>query len=153
LAMVAGMVLTMFSANPYFAGLTSQRGGDVRGQHASAGSGTSNASLAAPSATRNPSGAPATTAAARLPDEPTTVVGKQLRLTAVTGAALALVPVSCGCASTIRRLVTQAKSEGIVVYLVTGKRRNLLDLIKLAPPAARGTTQLAIDSHSALHSA
>src|SRR5262249_15340777 len=154
LAMVAGMVLTMFSANPYFAGLTSQRGGDIRGGHASASTGKSKASLAAPSATKNPSGAPSASAAPRLPDDTITVAGtRQLQLTGVTGAALALVPIGCGCASTIRRLVTQAKSDGIIVYLVAAKRGDLSDLSKLAPAATRGTAELAIDSHSALHSA
>ena len=47
----------------------------------------------------------------------------------------------------------QAKSNGITVYLVAGKRDSLSDLSKLAPAASSGTTELAIDSHSALHSA
>jgi hypothetical protein len=162
LAMVAGMVLTMFSANPLFGGLTGQRraAGSHQASHANRSSRTSgqatsgaNASPTAPSATRTGPGGTGS-ALTHLPPGNITVAGQRVGLSTVQSAALAIIPVSCGCASVIRRLVNQAMGAGISVYLV-GKRGDRAQLGTLAPDAVKHTAfvVVAIDVDNVLNKA
>ncbi len=152
LAMVAGMVLTMFSANPLFSGLAGERpqghqprtsGPPATGQHTTP---------AAPSAGGNAPGGPSTGLAARLPPGTINVAGEPINLSNVVGA-LAIIPAHCECARAVRRLVKQAMAVGVTVYLV-GKRSSLTELNRLAPDAAAGGTAfVAIDADSVLNKA
>lgn len=151
LAMVAGMVLTMFSANPLFGGLAGQRGPSQVVRKSGQATSRAGGSPAAPSATKNRSGGPAS-ALTHLPPGTISVAGQRVDLSTVKGAALAIIPVSCGCVSVIRRLVTQAMAAGIPVYLV-GKRGDQAQLSKLAPNDAKGTTYVAIDADNVLNNA
>jgi hypothetical protein len=158
LAMIAGMVLTMFSANPFFAGGaggTPNPGVTHNGQ-ASAPAGPSGQAPGAPSATRTPaSGTPASgrsrTASLLLPDKTISVRGKRVALRGLTGTALAIVPASCGCVRVVRQLVTQAMAAGITLYLV-GRKGSLTRLRSLATGQA-GTALVAIDADNAFGSA
>lgn len=151
LAMVAGMVLTMFSADPYFNGQRPQ-GTSAHAKH-SAGS-RQRTSSAAPSASKNPSGGPAANSrTARLPHGHIMVVaGLPVDLSTVSSAALALIPANCGCTGQIRRLVHQAMAAGVDVYLV-GRQGTEAQLKRLAPPGASGTAYLAIDTNDVLSAA
>lgn len=151
LAMVAGMVLTMFSANPYFGGFSGQRASSQKHQSIRNTRQPASSASAAPSATRNRSGVPGTPLT-HLPKGTMSVAGQRVDLSTVKGAALAIIPVSCRCATAIRRLVDQAMAAGIVVYLV-GKRGNQTQLSRLAPDAAKGTAFVAIDTDNALNNA
>jgi hypothetical protein len=152
LAMVAGMVLTMFSANPYISGISGQRPQGPPAHSGSAAGDRLRSSSAAPSATGNPSGGPATGARTRLPAGRISVAGQLLPLSTVASAALAIIPANCGCASQIKRLVYQAIAAGIPVYLV-GKRGTRAQLERLVPPEATGTAyiNIAIDADNALN--
>ncbi len=152
LAMVAGMVLTMFSANPYFNALSGQRPPGPSARNSAPAGTRTNSSSAAPSATRNPSGGPGTGVAAHLPAGNITVGGQLVSLSSVAGAALAIIPVNCGCAVVVRRLVSQAMAAGVIVYLV-GTGSNKSELGRLAPDRAIGTAYVAIDADSVLNKA
>jgi hypothetical protein len=152
LAMVAGMVLTMFSANPYFSGFTGQHASGQGAQSTGLPTSRAGTSRAAPSATGNRSGGRGSSAATHLPRGKISVAGQRIDLTTVKGAALAIIPVSCRCASVIRRLVAQAKAAGIPVYLV-GKPGSQAQLSKFAPQAATGTAFVAIDADNVLNTA
>jgi hypothetical protein len=74
-------------------------------------------------------------------------------LNEVAGAALAIIPANCGCARAIRRLVKQAMSFGVTVYLV-GERGSAAELRRLAPEHAEGGTAfIAIDADNVLSEA
>ncbi|HEX5190380.1 MAG TPA: hypothetical protein VFW16_12605 [Streptosporangiaceae bacterium] len=156
LAMVAGMVLTMLSANPNLGGFAGQPGSvgankSGGSNHASHANGNLRSSGQATSGANVPPG-PAS-ALTRLPRGNITVAGQRVDLSTVQSAALAIIPVSCGCASVIRRLVNQAMGAGISVYLV-GKSGDQAQLGKLAPHAIKGTAYVvvAIDVDNVLNS-
>ncbi|HVB45441.1 MAG TPA: hypothetical protein VNF47_22430 [Streptosporangiaceae bacterium] len=137
LAMISVLVLTVFSANPYFSG---------------------NNTLApispAPSSQRQASTAPsARPAGARLPGESISVAGKPVALRSIVSAALAIVPANCRCAMAVRQLVGQAKTAGVAFYLV-GSPGSGAALGKLATsePGARAAF-VAVDTANVLASA
>lgn len=154
LAMIAGMVLTMFSANPYFSGIAGQAPASPRAGNTgrAAGSGPAGPSSASRSATSTPSAGTSRAVASLLPDGKLSVAGKRVILRKLTGTALAIVPANCDCAGQVRRLLSQAMSAGVVVYLV-GSRGSLAELKNLAPATARGTAMVAIDADNALQRA
>ena len=147
LAMVAGMVLTMFSANPHFSGLSDQQDAPRVPNTGQAGGHIASASAAAPSASKNSSGGPSATAAAHLPGGRIKVDGKGFDLSKVTTAALAMIPANCGCARIIRRLANQSAAANVAVYLV-GKRGSRNELKRLAAGAQRA--HVAIDADNVL---
>ncbi|HEX9034274.1 MAG TPA: hypothetical protein VF834_20715 [Streptosporangiaceae bacterium] len=176
LAMIAGMVLTMFTANPDFTGvagpgraspnaLTSKAGSGsrpgpgARGASAPQSAGASPKSSASAGARPGPS-APGQASPGQagfrpvtpLPDKTITVAGQPVALRMLTSVALALVPASCGCAGTVRRLLSQAESAGVTVYLV-GRRGSRMELTDLALAARTGSPVVAIDAGNALFSA
>jgi len=151
LAMIAGMILTMFSADPYF----SEVGGQSRTR---------------PGITQQASGPPArtqqasrsalatTTGAAsqpwRLPAK-TIIISPRTRvwLRRLTATALAIIPARCHCVMAIRRFIGQAMAAGVQVYIVGTRGSTIKALSSLAPAWARSTAVLAIDAENALHSA
>lgn len=162
LAMVAGMVLTMFSSNPYFSGVSDQQGQTATPKTGQATHSSSPASSASPSAHRNPSGGPSV--ATRLPPGHIKVDGQGLDLSKVFSAALAIIPANCGCARMIRRLVGQAAAARVDVYLVampgsgtklralaSGTKRTHFavdaDKVLLTAFASRQLTVVLVDSH------
>ncbi len=153
LAMVAGMVLTMFSANPYFGGLSDQVGQKSTrtshsGQTAPSSSNSSASSSASPSASRNASGGPSVPAAARLPHGKIKVDGRAVDLATVVTTALAIIPANCGCGRLIRRLVGQAANARVSVYLVASQG-NVPETRQLAAEVKKA--HLAIDSANLLN--
>lgn len=152
LAMVAGVVLTMFSANPYLSSRNGLRAASQGVPNTGQASSRAITSPAAPSAARNRSDGPASTAA-RLPSGTINVTGQRVDLSTVESAVLAIIPANCGCAGVIRRLVSQAMAAAIPVYLV-GRRGTRAQLSGLAPDAAKGTTAfVAIDPDNVLSNA
>ncbi len=152
LAMVAGMVLTMFRTNPNFSGFAGQQGPSKGVRNTGKATSRASASSAAPSATRNRSGGPGGSTPAHLPIGEISVAGQRVNLSTVKGAALAIIPVRCGCDNVIRRLVDQAVAAGITVYLV-GRRGYQAQLSRLAPDAVKGTAFVAIDADNVLSNA
>ena len=147
LAMVAGMVLTMFSANQHISGISDQQDGPRVPNSGQAGGNSASASPAAPSASRNSSGGPSATTRAHLPGGQINVDGKGFDLSKVTTAALAIIPAKCRCAHKIQRLVTQAAAAGVTVYLV-GERGSKNELKRLAAGAQKA--HVAIDADNVL---
>jgi hypothetical protein len=126
LAMVAGMVLTMFSANPYFGGLSTQEGQRSTktaqsGQSPPASRNSPGSSSASPSARTNASGGPTTPAVTRLPAGTIEVDGQPVDLTTLVTTALAIIPANCGCVHLIRRLASEAAVARVSVFLVAGQ--------------------------------
>jgi hypothetical protein len=150
LAMVAGMALTMFSANSYFAGLDNRRtsGADTRqsGQAFRSGKPT-----ATPKATKNSAGSNSR-AAAHLPPGRISVAGKLVRLRGLPAMALAIVPAHCACAAVIGQLLSQARSASVPVYLIGRRGVSEAKLKSLAPSSAKGTAVVAQDTKNALKS-
>ncbi len=135
LAMLAGMVLTMFSASPYFAGLP----GRPPGQGPPAASG---GRARAPVAWQR---------ASRLPRATITVHGRPVQLATLTTAVVALVPRRCGCRPAVAALLSQARAAGVLVYLV-GAGASRTEIVRLAGEPRRGAV-LATDPQSALAAA
>jgi hypothetical protein len=156
LAMIAGMVLTMFSANPYSPVSTGQaRVSPGAADTGNAGTGHSGGSPAgssplssSPSATSASSGGPSRPSGQQLPADSIAVDRQPVSLRELRSTALAIIPAGCGCARAVTRLLAQA--SGITIYLV-GRRGSLASLRALAPASARGTAKLAIDAHNALN--
>lgn len=168
-AMIASMVLTMFTANPYFSGAGRQRrvtpttGTTPAAGKAAAGKSerpapakTAVTTPGRPASSRKAKGqtAPGQTAAgqaigAPLPGTTITVAGKPVTLSALTSAALAIVPANCRCAEVIGGLLAQAQAAGITVYLV-GPRGSLARLSRLAPSSVGSTAKVAIDQGNVL---
>lgn len=158
LAMIVGMVLTMFSANPYFSGIAGPEPGSptVRngGSSASPGGATQTNSASSPASASPSASGPVSIGpshAARLPGKTISVAGKPLELRSLTSTALAMVPASCGCSTAIGQLLSQAQSAGVTVYLI-GPPGSLAELNDLAPTTARGTAMVAIDAGNILNS-
>jgi hypothetical protein len=149
LAMVAGMVLTMFSNNAVLGsgGISDQQDRNPAKSGLGARSGSSGSS-ASPSAARNASGGPATPAAKRLPQGKIKVDGRTMDLAAVVTAALALIPADCHCAVLIRRLGNQATAAGVGVYVV-GRRGSATEARRLA--ADTKGAHFALDSDNVLN--
>jgi hypothetical protein len=153
LALISGMVLTLFSADPYFAGLgrTDKPGtGANNGGAARAGSPAARGSASSP-ATGPRSATPAQTTADRLPDKTISVAGKPLALRTLTSTALAIVPLNCGCVAAVQQLLAQARRARVVVYLV-GPRGSGVELARLAASAGPAAL-LATDAGNVLSSA
>jgi hypothetical protein len=151
LAMLAGMVLTMFSANPYFSVVTAPRDGTPRAtQHASSPSAGSSKAAGAAIAT-------ATGAASRIPPLPAKTIvvsrSKPVWLRGLKATALVIVPAKCGCSDLIRRFLAQARSAGLPVYLIGSRGSSITALNNMAPASSNGTAILAIDTHNALKQA
>jgi hypothetical protein len=149
LAMVAGMVLTMFSNNSFIsgAGISNQQDRNVAPQSPPPGN-SSSASSVAPSASRNASGGPSAGTAKHLPSGTIKVDGRAQDLATVFSAALALIPAACDCTREIKRLGQQAAKAGIKLYVV-GRRGSSTEARRLALDI-KGA-HVAIDSGNVLN--
>jgi hypothetical protein len=148
LAMIAGMILTMFSANPYLVGsgapppnptathVPGQSGGSER---ASQSAGAVAAGVA--------------TQPWQMPQKTILVSDrKRVWLPRIKTAALVIIPARCGCTRAIRQLLAKATSAGVTVYLIGRPGSSLNSLRSLAPARTGSTAVLAIDAENALHS-
>jgi hypothetical protein len=165
LALVSGMVLTVFSTDPYFSGAanparknaaSASRPASSPAQH-NGSTGTTGSSPAAPpqarSRTASGSGAAGSTrSAAPLPGKSISVAGKQVALRTLTSTALAIVPANCRCAAAVQQLLEQAKLAEVTIYLV-GPRGSAAELAKLAAHATPGRALIATDAANVLQSA
>jgi hypothetical protein len=132
LAMLSGMVLTMFSANSYFSGATrSVPPSGARGREAPP-----------PVTSAPPTGT-------RLPDKQIDVEGTPVALRTLSNVVLALIPRTCACDSAVRQLLDQAWSAGVAVYLV-GPRGSEAEIAKLASSARHEPAGIATDTADVL---
>jgi len=157
LAMIGGMLLTMFSANPNLAGFTGRNNPPVTtrpSDHASRPSASPGGSASAPGHSQSPASigpAAASAAASVLPAGLlATASRKQIRLSTLNSAAIAIIPAHCQCARVLGRLLARASLAGIRVYLVGLRGSKVSDLRSMAPPSAATSAVLAIDAHNAL---
>ena len=156
LAMMASMVLTMFSANPYFSNDVGRNAAkSSASQHRSARPGRATPTVrAGPGpAVRSPGGTvtvePGQKSGAPLPSTTITVAGTPVPLRSLTSRALAIVPAHCRCALLLRQLISQARTAGVTVYLV-GPRGSRDELDSFTPAATPGLTVVAIDAADVL---
>jgi hypothetical protein len=147
LAMIAGMILTMFSANPSLTGLAGQLDGPRFKPHASS----------TPSGSANASGSAGATApaeadrVARLPAKRIKVLARRpFTLQAPTAVAIAVMPPKCRCSAEITQLLTRARSAGVRVYFDGSWTSRIAALSRLSPTAYDRTAVRAIDAHNAL---
>lgn len=157
LAMIGGMVLTMFSANPNIAGVAGReslpatsRPSHVTGQTSASPGGSASASTRA----QSPAGSvPASAAAANvLPAGLISAGNRKVRLRSLITAAIAIIPANCHCATVIGRLVARAQIAKVKVYLVGLNGSTVRDLRQEAPPLEATSAVLAIDVNNVLAS-
>jgi hypothetical protein len=114
LALIAGTLLTVFTAGP---------GGDLPRPARSAAGGQGGAAARPPSAgpASGPADSPTATATGiQLPAGTVKIGGKQAGLQSLKRSVVALIPMTCRCAPLIQRLEGQARSAGVRYYLVGG---------------------------------
>ena len=138
LAMIAGMVVTMFSAN--LSGITGRGSSSSAPAHRSSHTASASSSQAASGAAAAPSGlvAPSQASNARLPSKTISVAGKPLALRTLSSTALAIIPVNCGCVAALRQLLMQARTAGIAVYLVGTRGSSIAQLTRLVGGPVKG---------------
>jgi hypothetical protein len=137
MAMIGGMVLTMFSANPYFAGTAGRENPPAKTGSPSANPG---GSAQAPGRSQPASAAPAPASATAkvLPAGNIRTAVRQIPLRGLAIAAIAIIPSDCGCKNLIGRLIDKARAARVRVYLVGLKGSSVTALRKLAPRSAAG---------------
>lgn len=162
LTLIAGVVLAMFSASPYFSGL----GGPARTSSAAGASSLSTS--ASPSASASPTtsasrsstspstsgsgtAAPARSAGARLPGKTISVSGKPVALRTLTSTALAIIPAQCACMAALQQLLAQANLAGVTIYLI-GPRESATELARLAAISGPGNAMVGTDAAHVLGS-
>lgn len=163
-ALVAVMVSAMFTQNPNF----NQVSGGSSSPSAGAGGGSASAEASSANPTASPSNAltsqppasqpPASQpppAGGHLPGKAISVAGRQVLLRTVISAALAIVPANCDCRAAIGQLLDQAKSAGVIVYLVVPRGSKVADVDRLVTPSARRarSARVATDYQNVLSSA
>lgn len=149
MAMIGGMVLTMFSANPYFAGTAGRENPPAKTGRPSANPG---GSAQAPDRSQSASSPPASASATAttLPAGTLTGAKGRISLRALAAVAIAIVPANCMCGTLINRLVARAKPAGLTVYLVGPAGSSMRDLRKQVPQPAINSAILALDEHNTL---
>jgi len=151
LALISGMVLTLFSSDPYFSGFgrpgTPNPGASNRSHRAAAPT----APRASAAQTAAAQAAPAGTTATRLPSKTISVAGKPLALRPLRSTALAIVPSDCGCTAAVQQLLAQAGAARVPVYLV-GPSGNRAGLARLAAISGQ-TAVVATDARNVLGAA
>jgi hypothetical protein len=167
LALIAGTLLTVFTAGP--GGENSlpgalgtrahssapagngQKASSRGSQGTTAGAGTGAGSGSGGSPTAGPADSPtAVPTTQRLPDEFIRFRGKPLALSSLlshhTAVVLALFPVACQCQTTLRRLVTQVHQAGLQIYLVgSAGRLTAVRLLAAHLPAQAIVTEDSAD--------
>ena len=156
LALIAGTLLTVFTAGPNGEG---DLPGAARTPHAAASHSLSSSRSGSPAASANsPVAAPrdsptASPSKQKLPNE--SIVpksGKPMALTSLLDSygslVIALVPAACNCTATVRQLVNQVHRAGLQPYLVSGAGQ-LSKIQKLAPQVPKAV--IAEDASGALY--
>jgi|GEM_PF-443199 hypothetical protein len=141
LALIAGTLLTVFTAGP--------RGGLPGATRPTASSRAS--SRAATSAPASRPDSPMATSAVTLPDIAVRVGTTPTSLRGVTPAVVALIPAGCDCATAIGQLVRQAKAAHVRLVLVSAKGR--VAAAQQLAARAPGPPRVAEDFTGALYSA
>lgn len=157
MAMIGGMVLTMFSANT---NLISSPG-RIPAHHAPGFTGPPSAhprgSASVPGGSRFPASSAPTSASAAASLLPAGTIAAahraRISLSTLAKVAIAIIPAKCGCADAVRRLLVRAKAAKVTVWLVGLSGSNVSALRRLAPPSEARTAILAIDASNALRSA
>jgi hypothetical protein len=150
LAMLSGMVLTMFTANSYLEGasrLGASRAGPSR-------PGPSRPSTPRPGATGGPGAALAGPKLGHhvppLPSKRIDVAGHGLVvLSSLRGVALAIIPRRCACSVVVQLLLLQAGMVGVAVYLV-GTPSSQAEIRVLAAGSPAGQVHTATDTKDVL---
>ena len=140
LALIAGTLLTVFTAGP---------GGDLPGTTRPTTAGASGHPATSPP--QSPADSPTATPATNLPDKAVRIGAKAISLRSLTPVVLALVPAGCDCVTAVRQLTKQAAAAGVSLYLVSAKGHlaAVQELAKQAP----GPPRVAEDFTGALYSA
>ncbi len=155
LAMIGGMVLTMFSANPNFDSFTGRKNPPATTRPSGAAGQTSarpSGPASAPARVQSPAGsvtASASAAASVLPTGTIATADRVISLQALITTAIAIIPANCHCTRVIARLVARANLAKVKVYLVGLRGSSVRDLRDETPPSAAGAI-LAIDKHNTL---
>jgi hypothetical protein len=139
LAMIAGMVVTMFSAN--LSGISGRGSSSSAQAHRSSRTAKSSSSQSGSgAAAAAPSGlaAPAQASSGPLPSKTIRVAGKPVALRPLRSTALAIIPVKCDCVLAVRQLLSQARTAGIAVYLVGTQGSSVAELTRLAAVPGQG---------------
>jgi len=127
LALIAGTLLTVFTAGPNGEG---DLPGAARTPHAAASHSLSSSRSGSPAASANsPVAAPrdsptATPSKRKLPDKPILSGGQRFLLTSLVNReslVIALVPAKCACVTSVQRLADQVLKAGLRMYLVSAK--------------------------------
>lgn len=163
LALMSGIMLTVYSADPNFAGSRGSAGASPAasrsaGRPSAQQPSTNRPSTVRPSAgstsagTNSATAAPSQSVGARLPGKTISVAGQQVKLQTITSAALAIIPANCACTTAVQKLLAQAKLAMVTVYLV-GPRGSRAGLIKLVGGSAPGNALVATDAANVLGAA
>ena len=149
MAMIGGMVLTMFSANPYFAGTAGRENPPAKTGRPSANPG---GSAKAPDRSQQASSPPlsASATATMLPAGTLTGAKGRISLRTLAAVAIAIVPANCMCGKLINRLVARAKPAGLTVYLVGPDGSSMRDLRSQVPRPAQNRAIFALDKNNTL---
>lgn len=115
LALIAGTLLTVFTAGP---------GGDLP-RSAAGGQADATGGAAARPPSAGPAGGPAdsptaTASGMQLPDGTVKIGGMPASLQSLRRSVVALIPATCHCAALVQRLQGQARSAGVPYFLVGG---------------------------------
>lgn len=170
LALIAGTLLTVFTAGPggerNLPGATgggnigppvstgAGNGANVGASHSAAGGNTGAAGNGGgPAAGPAPDSPTATPATQRLPQKAIKAMGQRIVLTSLLAShsalVLALVPTDCRCEATARRLVTQVHRAGLQIYLVGGEGQRAV--IRMLAAYAPGRAIVAEDVTGVLY--
>ena len=141
LALIAGTLLTVFTAGP---------GGNLSGLPRPAAA-TSSAASGPARVTPTPAVTAVTGRGSRLPDTTLRFGAGELGLGHLTASVLALVPSGCACAAAVHQLIAQAAQAHVPIYLV-GTGGGIPAVQQLARQAGQPTGLVADDVHNVLGS-
>jgi hypothetical protein len=156
LALIAGTLLTVFTAGPNGEG---DLPGAARTPHAAASHSLSSSRSGSPAASANsPVAAPrdsptATPSKHKLPNQPIVSAGQRVLLPSLVNRGslvIALVPAECACVATVQRLVHQVLGAGLRMYLVSAKGQ--LSAVQPLQRQDRKAVVIAEDVSGALYS-
>ena len=126
LALIAGTLLTVFTAGPNGEGDLPRQ---PRSPNAAASRPLSSSRSGSPAASANSgagglSDSPTAAASKQLPDEPIVSGGQRVLLTSLVNReslVIALLPAKCACLASVQRLADQVRQAGLRMYLVSAK--------------------------------
>ncbi|MGH3398665.1 MAG: hypothetical protein ACRDPO_28660, partial [Streptosporangiaceae bacterium] len=128
LALIAGTLLTVFTAGPNGEGDLPRQPRSPNAAARSLGSPRSGAAASGPATSGGPapglSDSPTAAPSKQLPDEPIVSGGQRVLLTSLVNRAslvIALLPAKCACLAAVQRLADQVEQAGLRMYLVSAK--------------------------------